>query len=193
MLRSYLVGCATGGASCIPIDTSPLLPGVVAPETTPVISGGRVFAMSTGNVSSFDAECLACGAHWSSSGGAPGARGGLVVAGGMVYAQRGERLAAYPVVCGEGGATCAPTWSATLPLNGPPTEGGLAYADGMVWASFSRRISGIVARCGTGGATCTPLVSIPTHAVSETTPLVVDGRIYIGTDDTMSAYGIPDN
>jgi hypothetical protein len=76
-------------------------------------------------------------------------------------------------------------------------SGGAAYADGVVWvaASSPGRLLGFRADCGTGGATCKPLVSIPTPLdfEGETTPMIVDGRIYITVDDQIAAYGVPES
>jgi hypothetical protein len=37
------------------------------------------------------------------------------------------------------------------------------------------------------------LVSIPTPGFSETTPMIADGRIYIGVGSSIAAYGVPDS
>jgi hypothetical protein len=73
-------------------------------------------------------------------------------------------------------------------------DGGVAYADGMVWATSGGLLLGFRADCGTGGATCKPLVSIPTPGFpADTTPMIADGRIYIGVGSSIAAYGVPDS
>jgi outer membrane protein assembly factor BamB len=103
-----------------------------------------------------------------------------------VAGENGE-LAAFPLA-GCGAATCAPTWTATLP--GRPTDRPTVDGD-VVYVGTPSGVQAFAAD-GCGAATCTPIWDQPTSAPVTGSPVVHNATVYVGTQDgTLTAYRLP--
>jgi outer membrane protein assembly factor BamB len=106
----------------------------------PAVANGVVYASSMTSVEAFPASCgneRTCRPDWvgttgvTTSGQGPSAP---VVANGLVFVAS-DRLYAFPVGCGTGGAACAPLW--TSKEHGWPFSN-VAVADGVVYVGADR-------------------------------------------------------
>lgn len=118
---------------------------------------------------------------WTATLGSIGAHvGSPTVAGGVVY-EAFNKLYAFPVACGTGGAHCSPTWVGKVP-NG--SSAAPAVANGEVYIGGLGKLLAFKVGCGTGGATCLPLWTATTPDAFDASPTVADGVVYAATENS---------
>ncbi len=100
---------------------------------------------------------------------------------GVVYvgSATGDKLYAFAVGCGTGGATCSPLWTGSTggAINSSP-----AVADGVVYVgSGDHKLYAFEVGCATGGAACTPLWTGATGSAINSSPAVDTPWVYVGS------------
>jgi outer membrane protein assembly factor BamB len=202
-LYAYAVGCASGGGTCTPIWKGPTGGGVIT--SSPTVVGGVVYVGSgDGNLYAYAVGCGTAGATctpiWKGPAGTGISFSSPAVINGMVYVGSDDgNLYAFQVGCGTGGATCSP-WFAG-PTGGPiystpAVTGGEVYvgsSDHKLYA-FSVNCNGVppagALPNGTTG-TCTPDWTATTGDVISSSPAVIGGVVYVGSEDgKIYAYGV---
>ena len=158
--------------------------------TPPVVGGNLVFVGSgSGVLYAFDVdgEVVWLGRLRGSIRSLPAVSGDEVI----VHTTEGL-LAAFPITCGTGGATCLPTWTARTGdhTGSPPTiAGGMVYVNAGV-----DRLLAYPARCRTDGDVCRPawrgVVDVFTGNNPVVAPALVDGSVWTVLDTSATIFPV---
>jgi outer membrane protein assembly factor BamB len=191
-----VTGCSGSPATCAPLWTATT---GSATGSTPAVDNGVVFVgAADGRLYAFDDSgstgCSGapktCSSLWTASTGGS-ISSSPVVANGVVYiGSRDDRLYAFDVSgatgCSGSPKTCAPLW--TAPTDGSVTSSP-AVANGVVYIGsdspdglFAFDASGATG-CSGSPKTCTPLWRGDAELVVNSSPAVVNGVVYIGTEE----------
>jgi outer membrane protein assembly factor BamB len=111
----------------------------------------------------------------------------VAVANGVVYAASADdKLYAFAVGCGSGGATCLPLWTAGtggVIYSSPVVADGVVYVGSEDHKLYAFDAAGVTG-CSGVPKTCTPIwVSVATGGVMDSSPTVVGGVVYVGSND----------
>jgi eukaryotic-like serine/threonine-protein kinase len=191
LLYAYAVGCGSNGETCGPVWTGTTDADIVS---SPAVSGGMVYVGSTDNsLYAFAVGCGTGGANCSPVWVGPttsGISSSPAVANGVVYVSSGNwNLYAFGVGCATGGASCSPLWRGNL--GGANYHSSPAVANGIVYAAGDKKLNAFPVGCATGGATCSAAWAFDAGDTIESSPTVVDGVVYVGSDTgTFYALGL---
>lgn len=181
-------GCSGTPTTCNPLWTAPL--DNALQESTPVLANGSVFAATDdpSGMNVYDAAgstgCsgspTTCTPLWTAV--APLAK--PAVANGIVFVGADAFDATGVSGCGGTPKTCTPLWT-----NASGTVG--AIANGVAYSTSSTQVTAYDAAgatsCAGSPKTCASLWS--TSVSNPTAPVIVDGRLWIGsTDHTLHVY-----
>jgi outer membrane protein assembly factor BamB len=169
-------GC--GAATCSPTWTRDL---GAAPATPVAGRTGPVFVSVGGDLLALDRTTGA--EMWR----APGAGGSIALAHGTVYAATASgatpTLKAF-VAAGCGSASCAPTWTATLPGTAATS---VAVGGDVVYTSTTNGVQAF-ATSGCGAPTCSALVDVAQPASATIT--VGQGRVLLASSGRLAALAL---
>lgn len=126
------------------------------------------------------------------------------VAGNTLYVGWNDGIAAYPLYCGTGGATCEPSWVGSVDEVGHHPKTSIddyganrlqtpVVGDGMVFAADYKRLYAFPVDCATRGGTCEPSwfahpAILPLAFNALTPPAVGSGSVVVGIGGTLYAY-----
>ena len=179
-LKSFAVGCGTGGAICMPLSS---VTGS-ATGTSPVFANNYVYSLESSGLAVRRASCLACSPAWIGSLPGTGYRT-ATVAGSRIYVVQDSSLYVFDSSCGA--STCSPTWSTTVRGGGalyPPT-----VANGVVYVPGSDDVVAYPTSCWTG---CPPLWTAGSGGTYGNAPYatatVSDGKVYVPSITGVQIY-----
>jgi outer membrane protein assembly factor BamB len=201
-LRAFDARCRTDGGACTPLWVGRTGSDIV--NSSPTVADGVVYlGAQNGRLYAWPTGCATdgsvCQPLWT--GQTPKRiQASPAVADGIVYIGSGDqRLYAFPVGCRSDGGACDPLWRSVRTGTGrgqmvssPAVANGVVYvgsqgtdqADGRLWA--------FPAGCTPVDGVCRPLWRSPsTGAMINSSPAVVDGRVYIASNDgRLYAYAL---
>ncbi|HEX7490907.1 MAG TPA: PQQ-binding-like beta-propeller repeat protein, partial [Candidatus Limnocylindrales bacterium] len=198
-LTAYAVGCASGGASCTPLWSTPYLPSF---HGSLAVANGAVYTVSDdGRLYAFDAAGIincsgtatrSCRPLWKTDSDnltqtAPVVANGVVYVGGLFDYKLNAYDAAGVTNCiGTDTKTCTPLWTTTS-MGWPISWSASAVANGVVYIGtsngrlFAFDAAGIINCTGSGPIACNPLWTANSGVLS-TSPSIANGVVYIASD-----------
>jgi len=162
----------------------------VGDATAPVVAGDLAFVGSEAGVL-YALDVRTGGVVWLGRLGSPIASEVAVSSDQVFVHTTTGVLAAFGISCGEGGATCLPTWTARTGGEGAPP---LAASD-LVLVSTGDRLLAFDAACGTGGELCEPTwtgIAQPVGGAGPSAaPALADGTVWTVVGPDLAIFPMP--
>jgi outer membrane protein assembly factor BamB len=170
-------------------------------DSAPTIANGIVYeGAEDGTIFAYSAAgcgSATCSPLWQASAGTVHAWS-LAVANGLLYVGTDDgNLDAFPAA-GCGSATCSPTWTGHVSAQYEGITSSLSVANGVVYFGSSYGTLYAFKAAGCGSSTCNPLWTYATGGLIDSTPVVINGAIYLSVfnygsnmDEKFYAFSVP--